>query len=180
MDHMWRAVLVVLFVMVGIVSPSGPQGTKRFDLAKIRETPGCAAKGRLQDRGYNDSKVVEQIIRGGKDSIPILISQLTEEKRIHPPVFCFWNETTTGDVAFVMLTDLFTDSTWTKATIPEASWDALLDPAPDTPGIYQLSIHVRKYGRKSVQKKWKEIWEKYKDQVVWDPRERCFKLKSSG
>jgi hypothetical protein len=68
---------------------------------------GCMAKGRVQD--CSGSVVLRQILTDGKSAIPILISQLTETTRTKYQIADYWFDTRSGDVAYVMLTDLFTD-----------------------------------------------------------------------
>jgi len=68
---------------------------------------GCMAKGRVQDcRG----RVMQQILTDGKDAIPILVSQLTETAITKNQIADYWSGTRSGDVAFVVLNDLFTDA----------------------------------------------------------------------
>jgi hypothetical protein len=141
-----------------------------FNLLEIEHNQ---QKGRVQD---NNIKVVSQIIEGGKESVPILIEKLTDETRTEEPFEDFWSYTTVGDIAFIILGDLFTDSTWTKATIQGTGWDEILGrSSPDTPGEQQLRNFIAKHGRSPIKAKWRRIWDENKDRVYWDEHERCFK-----
>ena len=55
--------------------------------------------------------------QAAKWSIPVLISQLTETTRTEEPILDFWPYTTSGDVAFMFLNDLFTDIDGESSTI---------------------------------------------------------------
>ncbi|HWF02751.1 MAG TPA: hypothetical protein VHA06_03640, partial [Candidatus Angelobacter sp.] len=59
-----------------------------------------------------------QILAGGKASIPILIAQLTDTGRTREPIEDYWAETSAGDVAYIVLADLFTDSDWKTFNMP--------------------------------------------------------------
>lgn len=151
---------------------------EKFDLTKLKAVAGCLAKGRFQDKEYNDSSaVVEQIISGGKRSIPVLIEMIPNSTKTDKPVFCFWPETTIGDLAFFMLADLFLDASWQHSTVPGASLQELLGPEPKgTPYWEHYRAYLQKHGRRELEKKWKKIWIKYENKVEWDPNDRCFKL----
>jgi hypothetical protein len=52
---------------------------------------------------------MQQILADGKEAIPVLISQLTETARTEYQIADYWGDTRSGDVAYVILIDLFTD-----------------------------------------------------------------------
>ncbi|MCM3872084.1 MAG: hypothetical protein ND895_15485 [Pyrinomonadaceae bacterium] len=157
-------------------SDKSKSAVSEIDISKIGR---IAPKGRVQDKDYNDIEVVDQLIAKGKDSIPFLISKLDDGTTIHHHVIDYWpGDMTVGDVAFVILSDFTTDSTWARATIPGADRDTILGKAdPNAPGVERVARFVDKYGRKPIRQKWEEIWLKYKDQIVWDDQQRCFKAK---
>ena len=146
-----------------------------IDISKIGQ---IAPKGRVQDKDYNDLEVIDQLIANGKDSIPFLISKLDDGKVIRHHGIDYWpGENTVGDVAFVILSDFVTDSTWSRTTISGADDDSILGKSdPGLPGVERLSRFVEKHGRKQIQQKWEKIWTTYKDRIVWDDKERCFKV----
>lgn len=80
---------------------------------------GIPEKGRLQDVG-DTAAVVSQVLAAGKSSIPVLIPQLTESARTKEPIEAFWSYTASGDIAFMFLTDLFTDKDLKSPTMPDA------------------------------------------------------------
>lgn len=148
-----------------------------LDLSRIGH---IASKGRVQDKEYNNLGEIEELIASGKDSIPFLISKLEDETAIKHHVLDYWPQpVTVGDVAYVILMDFTTDSSSTKNTIPGTDRDSLLGKYdPDLPGVERLARFVEKHGRKPVRQKWEKVWAAHKDQIVWDERERCFKLGS--
>ena len=159
--------------------PSPTEGPRKalseIDISKIGQiTP----KGRVQDKDYTQLEVIDQLIANGKDSIPFLISKLEDETVIQHHVIDYWpGDITVGDVAFVILSDFTTDHTWTKTTIPGTDGDSILGKYdPNLPGVERLTRFVQKHGRKPIRRKWEEIWSKYRDRIVWDEQERCFKL----
>jgi hypothetical protein len=149
----------------------------QFDLFKVNGAGLCLDKGRVQDRDYNYSETVEQIIAGGKDSIPRLIAMLTDERLSRHQIICFWGNMTVGEVAYVVLMDLFTDSTWQHATVPEATDDYFLGPNAENDAAFQrFRAYTNKHGKRPLQIKWQKVWTRYKDRLYWDDKERCFKL----
>jgi len=136
----------------------------------------CEDKGRLQDY---QSKMMDEIVGAGPESIPVLIGMLTDSHvaKTEEPIVCYWPEMAIGDIAFCLLEDLFLNSDWTKTTIPGVSWNDILGPEGNRPAWEQFHSFIRKHGRRTIQLKWQAQWEKYKNQIFWDPKERCFKLK---
>jgi hypothetical protein len=137
-----------------------------------------APKGRVQDRDYNDLPVVSRLLQRGKESIPFLISKLDDETRIEDHVFDYWSEVRVGDVALVILTDFFLDSSWQKTTIPGVGWNDFLESGSDRSLTSEqvLRNYISKHGRKAIKERWQKIWVEYRDRLSWDERERCFKV----
>lgn len=154
----------------------------KIDLSKIGHiSPKC----RVQDKGnsqikLNDLKVVDDLIANGKESIPFLISKLDDNTKINDPVIDFWGEIHIGDVAFIILTDFFTtDCDSPKGTISGVSWNEFLGCTnPDIPAQNCYIEYIEKNGRKTIKKRWQNIWEENKDKIYWDETDRCFKVKS--
>jgi hypothetical protein len=95
--------------------------------------PSLAAKGRLQD--VPDTDAARNVLARGKQAIPELITCLTDARKTKRPVFQYWSETTVGDIAFVFLTDLFTDSTWVRLTVDGLpTWKSIGSESPHEPG----------------------------------------------
>lgn len=149
---------------------------KEFPLWKFDEMtnyPTCRAKGRLQDKGYCDSKLVDQIVAQGKASIPVLISQLTDSRQTRKPIYDFWSQTTAGDIAYFFLNSLFTDSDWKTFNMP--GLDALKDQCDaDSETCWRRFLKV--HGRKFVQDAWLAAWTANQDRIYWDKNARCFRL----
>jgi hypothetical protein len=116
--------LFLLILFGGSRSPAqtGPLPAKEIQLWKFDEltAPGsCRAKGRFQDRNYCDSQVVNQILALGKDAIPFLISELTDDRKTKHSIYDLWSYTSAGDIANSLLFDLFTSPEWTIPPMPE-------------------------------------------------------------
>jgi hypothetical protein len=132
----------------------------------------CRAKGRFQDREYCSSKVIDQIVADGKSAIPVLISQIIDARWIAEPVYDFQPRIRTGELALIILENLFTDDTWTKSTIPEmSSQERCIDARPDCPSAYMKtsSVAARHAG-------WLKFWNAKQNQIYWDQKARCFRL----
>jgi hypothetical protein len=175
--------LVVLVAVLAGICPA--QRTTRtqpaFDLSKIGFIVDgkqiCEDKGRLQDY---PSKVMDEIIAAGLKSVPVLIGMITNsrEVRTQEPIICYWYGMTVGDLAALTLTDLFTDASHEKETIPGADWASIMDPEDkDRPAADQFHLFVKRHGRATLRAKWRQLWAQYGDQVYWDGKERCFRLK---
>ena len=131
----------------------GSQNSNHLNKSGLKEFPlwifdefGCRAKGRLQDKYYCKSTMMDQILAQGKDAIPILISQLTDT-RPAKDLSDFGGPMTVGDVAYVVLYNLFLDDDWRTFTMP---------------GLKQINLNC---GAASIQcyqqllkRTWKEIY----------------------
>ena len=135
----------------------------------------CRAKGRLQDRDYCSSKMMDAIVANGKASIPILISHLTDKRQRKEPIYDYWwGETTVGDIAQFILSDLFTDDTWTHSTM-----EVLPKEKCDEAGETCWHLFVKRHGRGFVQQRWQAAWQKNKDRIYWDDKARCFRVRQA-
>src|SRR5882724_4813250 len=134
----------------------------------------CRAKGRLQDRDYCASHLMDQILADGKEAIPVLISQLRDTRPTKEPIYDYWSLTTSGDIAYFILNDLFTDSDWATFNMPgmEALNDKICQSYAEDCG----HAFLKKHGRKFVQDQWLTAWKKNKDRVYWNEQARCFRL----
>jgi hypothetical protein len=103
---------VAILVSTAAQSQNTTHKPQAFPLWQFDEAEGtCRAKGRLQDKGYCVSKMMDEIVAQGKAAIPILISQLTDARETKRPIYDYWGQTTAGDIAYSVLNDLFKDST---------------------------------------------------------------------
>jgi hypothetical protein len=151
----------------------GKPELKEFPLWKFDEF-GCRAKGRFQDKDYCESTVMDQILAQGKDAIPILISQISDTRPTKEPIIDFWGPMTVGDVAYLVLDDLFLDSDWKTQTMPGLKQIGL-DCGASAQQCYQRLL--KKHGRNFIQNQWLATWNANKDRVYWDSTARCFKLR---
>jgi hypothetical protein len=162
------------------IAQSGSLPTGEIPLWKFDEmtAPGsCRTIGRFQDKAYCDSKVVEQVLALGKDAIPLLIAELTDERKTHHSIYDLWKYTAAGDIANSMLLDLFTAPDLRVSDMPEL--DALqMDCKKPGETCWRKFLH--KKGRKFVQEQWQAAWNAHKDDIYWDEKARCFRLSSEG
>jgi hypothetical protein len=155
---------------------TGPSPARDIQLWRFDEltAPGsCRAKGRFQDKEYCDSQVVNQILALGKDAIPFLISELTDDRKTKHPIYDLWSYTAAGDIANSFLFDLFTAPDWTMPPMPELE---SLHMECTHPGESCWRKFLHKNGRKFVQEQWRAAWEANKDRLYWDESARCFRL----
>jgi hypothetical protein len=172
----WLAVFNVLplFAFPGSQSDSylNKPELKELQLWKFDEV-GCRAKGRLQDKDYCKSAVIDQIIAQGKGSIPILISQITDTRPMKEPIYDFWGPMTVGDVAYLVLMSLSLDSDWKTLTMPGLK-QIDLDCGASSEQCYRQLLE--KHGRKFIQDQWLAAWNANKKRVYWDVKARCFRV----
>jgi hypothetical protein len=171
---------IVLAFLVGFAfwttaAAQTPQSLpKKYPLWKFDEmNHTCRAKGRLQDRDYCGSVLMNRIVADGKDAIPVLISQLTETRPSKKPIYDYWSVTTSGDIAYFVLGNLFTDSDWKTFNMP--GLESLHEPC-DSYAEDCWQIFLKRHGRKFVQDQWAAAWNKYKTRIYWDENARCFRL----
>lgn len=146
-----------------------------IDLSKIGH---IAPVERVQDKDYNQLKVVEDLIANGKDSIPFLIDKLKDETKVEGRPIDFWGEVTVGDIAHIILSDFFQSQNG-EPIIKGVGFYEFLDckNPKETPANNCLYEYIEKHGRKGIKTKWQSVWEQNKDKIYWDENERCFKLK---
>ena len=121
---------------------------------------------------------MQQILADGVEAIRVLISQLTETTRTKNEIADYWAGTRSGDIAYVVLTDLFTEPDAQMSDMPGVpNWKAMMN------GCHRAAQgcwdeYLRKHGRMSVKRAWLSAWDLHKDQVYWDAQFRCFRLHS--
>ena len=161
------------------VSPAPRVRPAEINLAAIGR---IAPKGRVQDSEYNRSPVVEQLIAQGKESVPYLINRLEDETKIEGHVLDYWSDVRVGDVAFIILTNFFTDASWKRTTIPGVGREEFLGGGndPSLTGEQRLRNYIDRRGRKSIKKRWLQVWEQHRESIFWDNEERCFISKNTN
>ena len=179
---MSRLHLIALCILFSaLCRAQSPAGNLRFDLSKIGMVVGgkqiCEDAGRITD--YR-SQVMEQIVATGPKSVPVLIAMIADVRiaKTKEPIICYWPGMAIGDLAFCVLSDLFTDTSLTKATIPGAGWDDMLGPPGELPAWEQLHQYIRKHGRMALRAKWQKLWDKYGERMFWDQKAGCFRLRN--
>jgi hypothetical protein len=138
-------------------------------------------KGRVQDNEYNGLEVIHQLVEMQAQAIPFLIARLDDETLINHHVLDFWSKVTVADIALIILTDFFTDSTWKKTTLPGVGWDEMLERKNDQLTSEEvLRKFLAKHGRKAIKAKWQRIWHENRERLYWDQSQRCFNLRQSA
>lgn len=165
-------IALALFVSVLVIPSAQPQTKRaRYPLTQFNNE-GCMAKGRVQDCA---GSVMKEIRADGKTAIPILISQLTETSRTKYQITDYWRDTRSGDVAYVVLTDLFTDADLQAFGMPGVpDWSVVMKGCDSTAqGCWHDYLHKR--GRLSVQQAWMRAWNLNKSKIYWDAKAQCFR-----
>ncbi len=177
---MGRLKIVILIAGYGLLFALSPQGQSRTvkcdsSLGLANMAPTLQAKGRLQEAGWAPQTM--HILELNKKAIPLLIGCLTDKTRTKEPIEDYWPVTTVGDIAFIYLCDLFTDSTWKHSTIDGVvNWQTLESEYPNEPSWSAWYSFVRKHGRKHVQSVWANKWKEEEAAIFWDDKEKCFKV----
>jgi hypothetical protein len=181
---MKAATLIALLLLPALAFAQSPcqqpptQSPLRLDMSKLNGMqPYCLDKGRFQDPEYNRSAEVDKIMAHPREAVPILIALLTDTRPVRPdPVVCYWYDTRVGDVAFMMLSDLFLDASWQHCTVPGGCWEILGPDETNLGSAAEFHRYVKRHGRAALQKYYRKLWDEYKDKVTWDSSQRCFRL----
>lgn len=166
---------ITLLISVSFVFAQIADGqTKRvkYPLTQF-DNSGCMAKGRVQDCS---GKVMQEILADGKNAIPILISQLTETARTKNEIADYWGDTRSGDIAFVVLNDLFTDANSHTFGMPRVPNWSTVQKECNMAAQACWDEYVRKHGRMSVRQAWQRAWELHEGKVHWDAKAQCFRV----
>jgi hypothetical protein len=159
-----------------VATPPLAHARERFDLLALK---ACSPKGRFQDLAYNPSrKQAERLVGMGTELIPFLISRLESTRRYREPPVCLWPEMVEGDMALLILMDLFLDPTWAQTSLPESCWSGLRDSdtARDAPAYEVLSTYVKRMGRKAIHRRWEDLWSRHRTRIKWDAAGRFFRI----
>ena len=177
------SLIVTLLVCTGLEAESSKtqnstalsHPTKRYALSTWNNDT-CRAKGRFQDREYCGSAVMDEIVADGTEAISALISQITDTRMIKRPVYDFWPQIRTGELAYFILANLFVDDTWEKVTMPE-----LFPIQPcDEPSWVCWANFRKRHSLKELQSVWMKFWLANRKNIYWDDKARCFRLRSKS
>jgi len=146
-----------------------------YDLLQIEH---LNSKGRVQDPEYQrQGPVMQAILQSGKAAIPVLIDLIESERPYTGSPLDFWPEVREGDMALIILSDLFLDPTWRQSTLPELCWDNLLERADSAvPAWDLLERYIRSHGRAALTSRWRAAWLEHETKIVWDDDGRFFKV----
>ena len=178
------SITIALLLLASCSAGTGMPAATRSPVGSISEINlaeigPLAPKGRVQDAEYNRSRVVEELLAHGKESIPYLISKLDDQTKIDTHVIDYWSEVQIGDVALVVLTDFFTDRSLQKSTIPGAGWDEFLERGAnrDLTSEQLLRNYLTRHSRLDIKTRWQQMWETHQSEIFWDEAQRCFNLR---
>jgi hypothetical protein len=166
------ALLVIVAMMFAVLNCTHSK-------PNLMELGNCSSKGRFQDKQYNPNfSVIDELIEMGESSIPFLISRLDSEKNYTESPLCYWRSVSEGDIAFLILADLFLDDSWTKVSHPRACTSASFEHPLDTyAGFYPaFQLYVREYGRESIIRNWSLLWKESKGKLKWNQDGRYFQV----
>src|SRR5436309_4862774 len=167
-------ITVLAFALTGVAfGKAAPYRPVTVDLRLIVH---IASKGRIQDKTYNPNlPVVDALIDSGPAAIPFLLAKVEDETLIEPPVLDLWPRVRVGDVALLLLSDLFARSDG-RSTVAGLSWDGILERRnPDASAWTLLDDFVAKHGRVGVRRRAEAILTPYHGRFAWEAHERCFK-----
>jgi hypothetical protein len=153
-------------------------------LGLIRMTPTGYTKSRWQDaldpegdKNSIQSKEVHRVLRLGKNAVPLLIGCLTDARSTKAPVWDYWPETKVGDIAFVILCDLFSDPSGASTLDAKIDWGDVQAESPDQPAWIAWANYNAKHGRLYVQQTWQRTWAENSNRIYWDDFTRCFRMR---
>lgn len=155
----------------------------RLGLAKM--APIGFTKSRWQDaidpEGQPDLvqvKEVQKVLRFGTRAVPMLIACLADEEKTRTPIWDFWPETKVDNIAFSILSDLFTDPTRKHTLKAAIYWSDVQAGSPESPAWIAWDRYVAKHGRAYIQQAWLRAWAKNRSRIYWDNSLRCFRIRN--
>lgn len=165
-----RTIIVVLSLLFCAIDIQAQRPPQRYALEDF-DSLGCMAKGRSIDCG---GAVMQRILQDGKAAIPVLISQISETEPAKHEIADYWGGTQTGDIAFILLNDLFSDDDGHPFSPSGAvDWEEVSKGCTNTAQSCWI-LYLRKHGRKYVQDSWERAWGRHKSEFAWNPRQRYF------
>lgn len=93
------------------------------------------------------------------------------------PVLDYWPRIRAGELAVLILEDLFLDETWQRRTMPELFPDRHCD-RPVTASECWTGFR-KKHSLSEIQARWFEFWKTNERRIRWDEGARCFRLGSA-
>ena len=172
--------VLVLTLFWAVPSASGQSRLTSCDpkLGLVKMKPCVFLKNRMQD--VPDIRAVKRILYLRERAIPSLIECLTDGRKTKEPVFDFWAETRVGDIAFVLLLDLFPDAKMKHLTVDGViTWqENNAESTADSPSWVAWDQYLANHGRLFIQQAWLKNWAEIENRVYRDASERRFKVKS--
>lgn len=169
MSIRWAALPLAVLTTASLSAPVD----LAIDLSRIGH---ISPKGRVQDSEYNRLPIVNSLIQMGSAAIPVLVGKLEDDTKIRDEVLDLWPEVKVGDVALVILCDLFATVDWKGSTVPGFTWNEILERTnARTPAWTVLQEFLVRHGRTELRQRVEALLKPYEGHLVWDASERCFK-----
>jgi hypothetical protein len=150
----------------------GPLQAKR-DLVDLTRVGKFQAKGRVQD---DRQPVIDTLIKAGPSATSFLVSKLEDRSRVRRQVLDFWPAMDVGQVALMVLCDLFTLPDLKTPTIAGLTWDEVLENAnQDLPAWTVYENFIARYGREGLRAKVERLLAPHEGKLSWDTSARCFR-----
>jgi hypothetical protein len=160
-------------LLVAVVLGFGGASARSGQFPDIAQIGPVVSKGRIQDNSR--SAVVAALVEAGPSAIPFLVSKLEDNTEVKGHVFDYWPRVAVGDVALVLLVDLFTTPDG-ATTIPGLTWDDLLGrSSKDVAAWDVLADFIKQNGRAGLRRKVVGILNADKVRYSWDPSRLCFR-----
>jgi hypothetical protein len=171
-----KAVCVLFVLFAGTLAAQQPADNLHFNLVKLSRG-NCISHERIQDSSGKDRKqIMARIEHHGVRSVESLARALTDGHPVGHPILCGWKGMQVGDVALVVLLDLFKDPSG-RSTAHELEWDTFLErSSPALTPEQVLRSFVRAHRRTGLQEKWASFWREHRDQIIWDEHSRCYRM----
>lgn len=188
MTYRQRFIMTATFALFVASIPAWGQTTNSIcdEIAKLNSDAHVYPWPRWQD-DEERTPVDEQLLRLRAKAIPALIACLADG-RSTIVYGARWAQPSVGMVAFSMLWDLFTACDNHRDGYGEdcrpsidgvITWNDLCDEGPSdvvAPCGAGWEDHLKKHGRRSIQRSWQKAWTENKDRIYWDEPAKCFKL----
>ncbi|MCD4654289.1 hypothetical protein K8T06_10190, partial [bacterium] len=142
----------------------------KVDLSKIGHiTP----KGRVQDKTYNpDLNMIDALIVSGPIAIPYLCQKLLDDTRIDGQIVDYWPDLRVGDLALMILCDLFLMKDWQTSSVTGMKWDDILERKDkNTPASTLLKTFIKTHGRAELRNRIERLLHPHQLCFEWDKEE---------
>lgn len=172
LERLLAILISALVISCVIVRSSPPPCISREMLLSL---PRLEPMRRVQDQNLFDASLASMSAR---TCVRDLVGLLDDPSPARAGVIDFWTETTVGDLAFIVLVDLFTLPDGESSTLSDASWESMLAPIDTTLSAEeQLRAFDARFGRAELRRRWQAILDARIDRLVWDSSAKVIRTK---